>query len=191
MSCVYPGRDQHVAASLAPPPSLPSPPRYIASHITRYTLHAVTRRFLYQQHAYLALSGVPLHELVCFKFFLLVWHNSWHLEQEPGLLRHLRLLAVLLGVGVVVGGAGGGVEHVPVMGWLAPRPVLPAVPVGVAVGGRAEGEHVEGGGGGAVQHPGPHQPHRASRHLAGLYGLGWAQEARPQWKDLSPHSCID
>ena len=136
--------------------------------ITHHTLHAVTGRFLQQYHAYLALPGMSLHELVCFKFFLLVWHNSWHLEQEPRLLRHLRLLAVLLGVGVVVGGAGGGVEHVrPVMGWLAPRPVLPAVPVGVAVGGRAEGEHVEGGGGGAVQHPGPHQPHRA-----GLYELG-------------------
>ena len=157
MSYVYPCSHQHVAASLATP-SLPSLPRYSASHITRYTLHAVTGRFLQQYHAYLALPGMSLHELVCFKFFLLVWHNSWHLEQEPRLLRHLRLLAVLLGVGVVVGGAGGGVEHVgPVVGWLAPRPVLPAVPVGVAVGGRAEGEHVEGGGGGAVQHPGPHQ----------------------------------
>ena len=101
---------------------------------------------------------MSFHELICFKFFFLVWHNSGHFEKEPWFCGwHLGLgVWLLVVVGVVVTRVR--MEHLPV--------VSPGPGTRVLGGVVAEGEHVEGGGGGAVQHPGPHQPHRA-----GLYGL--------------------
>ena len=78
---------------------------------------------------------MAFEEFIGFKFFLLVWNHPGHLEEEPGLGLLLDLLLLLL---VVVGG----VEHIRRVG--SRGGVLGRVP---------EGEHVEGGGGGAVQHP--------------------------------------
>ena len=89
---------------------------------------------------YFALSRVSLHKLIGFKFFFLVWHHSWHLEKELWSGDNLSLL--LLVVVVVVGGVGR-VEHVRMVGGRGRPGVL---------GRMTEGEHVEGGGGRAVQH---------------------------------------
>jgi len=31
---------------------------------------------------YLSFSGMPFHEIITFKLFFLIWHNSRHTEQE-------------------------------------------------------------------------------------------------------------
>lgn len=89
---------------------------------------------------YLALSGVPFEKLVRLELLLLVGDHPRHLEQEPRLGR--RLLRLLLRM-----------EHVAVVG----RPAHHTVRVTAGVLGRRmvvpKREHVEGGGGGTVQHP--------------------------------------
>ena len=91
---------------------------------------------------------MSFHKLIGFKFFFLVWHNSGHFEKESWFCgRHLGLcVGLLVVVGMVVTRVRMS-EHIPVM---SPSPG-PRV-----LGGRVvtEGEHVEGGRGGAVQHGG-------------------------------------
>ena len=103
---------------------------------------------------------MSFHKLIRFKFFFLVWHNSGHFEKEPWFCGwHLRLgVWLLVVVGMVVTRVR--MEHLPV--------VSPGPGTRVLGGVVAEGEHVEGGGGGAVQHGGaPHTaPHPGVSLLA-------------------------
>ena len=97
---------------------------------------------------YLSLPRVSFHKLIGFKFFFLVWHNSGHFEKESWFCGwHLCLCVwLLVVVGVVVTGVRMS-KHLPMMS-PGPRPRM------LGGGVVTEGEHVEGGRGGAVQHGG-------------------------------------
>ena len=111
-------------------------------------------RSLFVRKTYLSLPRMPLHKLIGFKFFFLVWHNSGHFEKESWFCGwHLGLSVWLLVVVWMVTRVGMS-EHFPVM---SPGPRARVLGCGVVT----EGEHVEGGRGGAVQHGGaPHSLHR-------------------------------
>ena len=139
-------------------------------------------RSLFVRKTYLSLPRMPLHKLIGFKFFFLVWHNSGHFEKESWFCGwHLGLsvwLLVVVGMVTRVGMS----EHFPVM---SPCPRARVLGCGVVT----EGEHVEGGRGGAVQHGGaPHSLHQG-------WSLSWGYLARSVlaamlglW--LSPHSRV-
>ena len=142
-------------------------------------------RSLFVRKTYLSLPRMPLHKLIGFKFFFLVWHNSGHFEKESWFCGwHLGLsvwLLVVVGMVTRVGMS----EHFPMM---SPCPRARVLGCGVVT----EGEHVEGGRGGAVQHGGaPHSLHQGGLitvlRLLGQVSIG--RNARPVALTTLP--CID